>query len=94
MTSTKLMLAAAAMGGLMAGAASHVSASITSSRSQSNLIGSSQAGAKGGAINLDKHDCKGMNSCKGQGGCSTGDGGCKGKNSGKGKGGCKTESVL
>ncbi len=37
-----------------------------------------------------KHDCKGMNSCKGQGGCSTGDMGCKAKNSCKGKGGCKT----
>ncbi len=37
----------------------------------------------------DKHDCKGMNSCKGKGGCQTGDMGCKGKNSCKGKGGCK-----
>lgn len=35
-----------------------------------------------------KHDCKGMNSCKGQGGCKEGDNGCKGKNSCKGKGGC------
>jgi hypothetical protein len=38
---------------------------------------------------MAKHDCKGMNSCKGQGGCQTGDMGCKGKNSCKGKGGCK-----
>jgi hypothetical protein len=30
-----------------------------------------------------------MNSCKGQGGCSSGDMGCSGKNSCKGKGGCK-----
>jgi hypothetical protein len=29
-----------------------------------------------------------MNSCKGQGGCKTGDSGCAGKNSCKGKGGC------
>jgi hypothetical protein len=36
------------------------------------------------------HACKGMNECKGQGGCSSGDGGCKGKNSCKGHGGCKT----
>ncbi len=36
-----------------------------------------------------KHDCKGLNSCKGQGGCQTGDMGCKAKNSCKGKGGCK-----
>ena len=32
-----------------------------------------------------------MNSCKGQGGCNTGDMGCKAKNSCKGKGGCKTD---
>jgi hypothetical protein len=30
-----------------------------------------------------------LNSCKGQGGCKTGDMGCKGKNDCKGKGGCK-----
>jgi hypothetical protein len=36
-----------------------------------------------------KHVCKGHNSCKGQGGCSSGDGGCAGKNSCKGKGGCQ-----
>jgi hypothetical protein len=35
-----------------------------------------------------KHDCKGLNACKGQGGCKTGDNGCAGKNSCKGKGGC------
>ena len=38
---------------------------------------------------MSKHDCKGLNSCKGQGGCNTGENGCKGKNSCKGKGGCK-----
>ena len=38
----------------------------------------------------DKHVCKGHNSCKGQGGCKTGDGGCAGKNSCKGEGGCAT----
>ena len=36
----------------------------------------------------DKHVCKGMNSCKGKGGCKSGDAGCAGKNSCKGKGGC------
>jgi hypothetical protein len=35
-----------------------------------------------------KHECAGKNSCKGQGGCKTGDNGCSGKNSCKGKGGC------
>jgi hypothetical protein len=48
-----------------------------------------QAGASASATPTDKHDCKGLNSCKGTGGCNTGDMGCKGKNSCKGKGGCK-----
>ncbi len=37
-----------------------------------------------------KHACKGMNECKGHGGCKSGDNGCAGKNSCKGKGGCAT----
>jgi hypothetical protein len=40
------------------------------------------------APHADKHACKGMNSCKGQGGCKTGNNGCAGKNSCKGNGGC------
>ena len=36
----------------------------------------------------EKHICKGHNSCKGKGGCKSGDNGCAGKNSCKGKGGC------
>ncbi len=36
----------------------------------------------------EKHVCKGHNSCKGKGGCKSGDNGCAGKNSCKGKGGC------
>ena len=37
----------------------------------------------------DKHACAGQNSCKGMGGCKSGDQGCAGKNTCKGKGGCK-----
>ncbi len=40
---------------------------------------------------MEKHACKGANSCKGNGGCKTGDNGCKGKNSCKAKGGCATD---
>jgi hypothetical protein len=40
---------------------------------------------------VEKHGCKGLNSCKGKGGCSSSDNGCKGKNSCKGKGGCATD---
>ena len=40
---------------------------------------------------VEKHACKGLNSCKGKGGCKSSDNGCKGKNSCKGKGGCATD---
>jgi len=40
----------------------------------------------------EKHVCKGMNECKGQGGCETGDNGCAAKNSCKGHGGCATSA--
>ncbi len=36
------------------------------------------------------NSCAGHNSCKGKGGCKSGDQGCAGKNSCKGKGGCAT----
>jgi hypothetical protein len=40
---------------------------------------------------MEKHACATHNSCKGMGGCKTGDNGCAGKNSCKGKGGCATD---
>lgn len=49
------------------------------------------AGKKSDTKKADKHACKGQNSCKGNGGCASGDNGCKGKNSCKGKGGCATD---
>ena len=95
MNSTKLMIAAAAMSGLLAGASLHATASTsTGPQSIKKAAIGSQLGAKAAANTLaDKHDCKGMNDCKGQGGCKTGDGGCKGKNTCKGKGGCKSEAL-
>lgn len=38
----------------------------------------------------EKHACKGYNTCKGQGGCASGNNGCKGRNDCSGKGGCAT----
>ena len=46
--------------------------------------------APAAAAALDKHVCRTLNACKGQGGCKTSDNGCSGKNSCKGKGGCAT----
>jgi hypothetical protein len=71
-------VAAAAMTGLVAGAAVSVGGCTSSS-----------PGANAGNAVVAPHDCKGQNSCKGQGACKTGNNGCKGQNSCKGQGGCK-----
>lgn len=68
-------LLAAAAGGLGVGAV---------------MAGCSSGGKSDSSMPMAKHACKGMNSCKGQGGCQSGDAGCAGKNSCKGKGGCAT----
>jgi len=73
---TRTIILTTAMTGLLAGSA------IT-------MTGCSSSGTASSDSSMNKHDCKGMNSCKGKGGCSAGDMGCKGKNTCKGKGGCK-----
>src|SRR5690349_15398496 len=100
---TKLMLAAAAMSGLLVGTSTRASAAPVSSGSTGQSIVSGKGkvltGVAGRTLADDstknkdkgKHDCKGKNDCKGQGGCKSGDNGCKGKNSCKGKGGCNTK---
>jgi hypothetical protein len=75
----RTLIISAAMAGLVAGTIT------TGCKSSSDNSGKAAASD----TSMSKHDCKGMNSCKGQGGCNTGDMGCKGKNSCKGKGGCK-----
>lgn len=45
------------------------------------------------AMDMTKHDCKGKNSCRGRGGCSTDDNDCAGMNSCKGQGGCATKDA-
>jgi hypothetical protein len=86
--STRVLLAGAAVAGLMAGIATRTYATQTPDVKRgaalSNFGQLDDEGDKG------KHDCKGKNECKGQGGCKSGDNGCKGKNSCKGKGGCST----
>ena len=46
--------------------------------------------AKMETSSMAKHACKGLNSCKAQGGCMASANGCKGKNSCKAMGGCAT----
>jgi hypothetical protein len=82
---TKTILAGAALAGLIAGGftARSQAASSTGDRPAASDAGQI-ADEKGG----ETHDCKGHNSCKGKGGCKSGDNGCAGKNTCKGKGGC------
>jgi hypothetical protein len=94
-TKISMMVATAALGGLIAGSTSRAATTApVSSPSQvtAKKMVSTQAGTMAARTMDDtaKHDCKGKNDCKGQGGCKTGDAGCKGKNSCKGKGGCKS----
>jgi hypothetical protein len=85
---TRVLIAGAAMAGLMTGVAARTHATQTVDLSKNAKLSSwgqlDDQGDKG------KHDCKGKNECKGQGGCESGDNGCKGKNSCKGHGGCNT----
>lgn len=89
---TKTMLATVAITGLMAGSAARLHAALTGNLDQNTSFSK-------GLLSCDdpsagKHGCKGQNSCKGLGGCKTGDQGCTGKNTCKGKGGCKTNGPM
>lgn len=85
---SKVLIAGAAMAGLMTGASARVHASQPLTSQNGTSI--SSWGQLDDSGSTGKHNCKGQNSCKGQGGCSGGDQGCSGKNSCKGKGGCNT----
>lgn len=84
------LVLAAAFAGLLTGTASRVSAAPSSSDTSAKIGVAGQL-ADVNAKKVEKHACKGMNSCKGKGGCKESANGCKGKNSCKGKGGCATD---
>ena len=81
MNKTKSTIVSAAVAGLFLGSVATVSSTLTSCSS------SKQSTAQPA---MEKHACKGLNSCKNQGGCKSGDNQCAGKNSCKGHGGCAT----
>jgi hypothetical protein len=81
----KVLMASAALAGLLAGTSATIQASNLLPGLRSSAQEQSQDQVK------EKHACKGQNSCKGKGGCKASDNGCKGKNSCKGKGGCATD---
>jgi hypothetical protein len=87
--SMKTLMVAAAVSGMLSGAATMQAAT---SQSTNPVVKVGKASFSG--VSLDKpakHSCKGKNDCKGQGGCKSSDAGCKAKNSCKGKGGCATD---
>jgi hypothetical protein len=98
-TNKIVSVAAAAMGGLLAGSAalaaspSSSALSIGAGSKITNVTGVKAVTLDDAATQPAKHDCKGMNDCKGKGGCGSSDNGCKGKNSCKGKGGCGSAAM-
>jgi len=85
-STTKSLLAGAALAGIISGGfVASVNAATAAKGDQSGLAGqlADEKKEKG-----ETHDCAGKNSCKGKGGCKSGDKGCAGKNTCKGKGGC------
>jgi hypothetical protein len=86
------LLLTAALSGLVGGTsvAAQTANSHTSGQAAAKAF-SAKAGLRYTGQDTSKHSCKGKNTCKGTGGCKTGDNGCKGKNSCKGKGGCATD---
>jgi hypothetical protein len=85
----------AAFTGLLGGTMARINAATVSSTAGSGIASPSSAisplAGQAAADKVEKHACKGLNSCKGKGGCKSSDNGCKGKNSCKGKGGCATD---
>ena len=86
--STKVLLAGAAMTGLLTGIVARTYGDQTMDAKKGD--GKASFGKLADDGDKGKHDCKGKNDCKGQGGCGSGDNGCKGKNTCKGHGGCNT----
>jgi hypothetical protein len=85
----------AAFTGLLGGTVARAATLASTSGSGAGLTSASSSispiAGQAAADKVEKHACKGLNSCKGKGGCSSSDNGCKGKNSCKGKGGCATD---
>ncbi len=89
------LILTAAFTGLLGGTVARAATLADNSGSSAELTSASSAispiAGQPAADKVEKHACKGLNSCKGKGGCSSSDNGCKGKNSCKGKGGCATD---
>jgi|SRR5277367_2781943 hypothetical protein len=89
--SKKMLIASAAVAGLLAGTGATIQASNLLPSMHSSLSAQDTPAPAAKPAAKEKHACKGQNSCKGNGGCKSSDNGCKAKNSCKGKGGCATD---
>ncbi|MBM4003333.1 MAG: hypothetical protein FJ295_08605 [Planctomycetes bacterium] len=99
-------LSAAALGGLLAGAAAGCGSSNDKGAGAGSGTGSSGAGSGIAASSGEKHTCRGLNECKGQGAGSKNDcrgmgdcatfasHSCGGQNACKGQGGCGENPAL
>jgi hypothetical protein len=87
LSTSKKLLAGAAIAGLLSGGLS-AQLNAASTATTTAKSGAPTAGVLADEKKGETHDCAGKNSCKGKGGCKSGDNGCAGKNSCKGKGGC------
>jgi hypothetical protein len=89
------LILTAAFTGLLGGTVARAATVANTSRTGAELTSASSAispiAGQAADDKVEKHACKGLNSCKGKGGCKASDNGCKGKNSCKGKGGCATD---
>src|SRR5271170_6685007 len=89
------LILTAAFTGLVGGTVARSATLADGSNSRAELTSASSAispiAGQAADKPVEKHACKGLNSCKGKGGCGSSDNGCKGKNSCKGKGGCATD---
>ncbi|MEQ1862382.1 MAG: hypothetical protein ABMA13_20890 [Chthoniobacteraceae bacterium] len=88
MNKTKTLLAGAALAGIITGGFAAKSNAASNTGAPQFKTTASDAGVLADKDKGDTHDCAGKNSCKGKGGCKSGDKGCQGKNTCKGKGGC------
>ena len=86
---SKTFLAGAAIAGIVSGGLlSQAKAASTGVVKFDRSQTTAEAGVLADKEKGETHDCAGKNSCKGKGGCKSGDTGCAGKNTCKGKGGC------
>ncbi len=86
-STTKNLLAGAALAGIFSAGFISQAAAATATKSGSNISAGVMADEKA-TEKGETHGCAGKNSCKGKGGCKSGDNGCAGKNTCKAKGGC------